>query len=317
MDAGQSLERAYREEATRIRAALAARTGDVGLAEDAVQDAFVEAIEHWPRDGVPPNPGGWLATTARRKALDRLRRDQAGAEKLALLAAEPTTAEDGQAGRRAAEPRVRLLPPGAAGAGAGRADAARRLRPHHRPDRVGVPGHRADDGPAPAPRPQDAAAGRRRGARARPRRARRPAGRRARRRVPRLQRGLPGQLRPRARAPRPGRAGDRADPDAAPADAARAGSARPARAAPAARVARRRQVRRLGAADPPQGPGPPPVGSGPGERGGRPARPRDGAARVRGRTRCRRRSPRCTPRRRATSRPTGGRSGCSTAGCRR
>jgi RNA polymerase sigma factor (sigma-70 family) len=86
MDAGQPLERAYREEATRIRAALAARTGDVGLAEDAVQDAFVEAIEHWNRDGVPRNPGGWLATTARRKALDRLRRDKVGAEKLALFA---------------------------------------------------------------------------------------------------------------------------------------------------------------------------------------------------------------------------------------
>ena len=87
MDTGQPLERAYREEATQIRAALAARTGDVGLAEDAVQDAFVEAIEHWARDGVPPNPGGWLALTARRKALDRLRRDKTGAEKLALLAA--------------------------------------------------------------------------------------------------------------------------------------------------------------------------------------------------------------------------------------
>src|ERR1700748_206322 len=88
IDAGRKpLERAYREEATRIRAALAARTGDVGLAEDAVQDAFIEAIEHWPRDGVPANPGGWLATTARRKALDRLRRDKVGADKMALLAA--------------------------------------------------------------------------------------------------------------------------------------------------------------------------------------------------------------------------------------
>jgi RNA polymerase sigma-70 factor (ECF subfamily) len=87
MDAGQSLERAYREDATRIRAALAARTGDIGLAEDAVQDAFVEAAEHWRAGGVPANPGGWLATTARRKALDRLRRDRTGAEKLALLAA--------------------------------------------------------------------------------------------------------------------------------------------------------------------------------------------------------------------------------------
>ena len=96
MNAGpEPLERAYREEATRIRAALAARTGDVGLAEDAVQDAFIEAIEHWPRDGVPANPGGWLATTARRKALDRLRRDRVGADKMALLAATETWASPG------------------------------------------------------------------------------------------------------------------------------------------------------------------------------------------------------------------------------
>jgi RNA polymerase sigma factor (sigma-70 family) len=89
------LERVYREEATRIRAALAARLGDVGLAEDAVQDAFIEAIEHW-RDGeIPANCGGWLATTARRKAIDRLRRARAGQEKLALLAATMTDTWDG------------------------------------------------------------------------------------------------------------------------------------------------------------------------------------------------------------------------------
>ena len=89
MDTAQ-LERVYRAEAARITAALAARIGDVGLAADAVQDAFLEAIEHW-RDGhVPPNPGGWLATTARRKAVDRLRRARAGQEKLALLAATAT-----------------------------------------------------------------------------------------------------------------------------------------------------------------------------------------------------------------------------------
>jgi len=91
-DAGD-LERTYRREATRIRAALAARIGDVGLAEEAVQDAFVEALEHWQEKGggeaggMPPNPGGWLATTAWRKAVDRLRRDRMGQEKLALLAA--------------------------------------------------------------------------------------------------------------------------------------------------------------------------------------------------------------------------------------
>jgi RNA polymerase sigma-70 factor (ECF subfamily) len=60
-----------------------------------VQDAFVEAIEHWQESGIPANPGGWLATTARRKAIDRLRRARAGAEKLALLAATHTDVDEG------------------------------------------------------------------------------------------------------------------------------------------------------------------------------------------------------------------------------
>jgi RNA polymerase sigma factor (sigma-70 family) len=89
------LERVYREEAARITAALAARIGDVGLAADAVQDAFIEAIEHWGDGGMPPNCGGWLATTARRKAIDRLRRARAGQDKLALLAATTTESWDG------------------------------------------------------------------------------------------------------------------------------------------------------------------------------------------------------------------------------
>jgi RNA polymerase sigma-70 factor (ECF subfamily) len=93
------LEKAYREEATRIRAALAARLDDVGLAEEAVQDALVEAVEHWRVKGVPPNPGGWLATTARRKAIDRLRRERVGRDKLALLAAtQPPAAPVGEPG---------------------------------------------------------------------------------------------------------------------------------------------------------------------------------------------------------------------------
>jgi predicted RNA polymerase sigma factor len=86
------LEQTYRQEATRIRAALAARIGDVGLAEESMQDAFIEAMEHWPTEGVPPNPAGWLATTARRKAIDRLRRDRVRAGKLALLVATPDPA---------------------------------------------------------------------------------------------------------------------------------------------------------------------------------------------------------------------------------
>jgi DNA-directed RNA polymerase specialized sigma24 family protein len=86
VDGADELERVYRQEATRIRAALAARLGDVGLAEELVHDAFIEALEHWRAEGAPPNPGAWLATTARRKAIDRLRRERAGQEKLALLA---------------------------------------------------------------------------------------------------------------------------------------------------------------------------------------------------------------------------------------
>ena len=118
MDAApESLERAFRQEATRIRAALAARTGDLGLAEDAVQDAFVEAIEHWPRDGVPASPGGWLATTAHRKALDRLRRDKVGERKLALLAVTDTAAcPDGPAATGQGQGQGRSDAPDAGGA---------------------------------------------------------------------------------------------------------------------------------------------------------------------------------------------------------
>jgi len=94
VEGADELERVYRQEATRIRASLAARLGDVGLAEELVQDAFIEALEHWRSDGVPLNPGGWLATTARRKGIDRLRRDRARQDKLALLA----IAESRQAG---------------------------------------------------------------------------------------------------------------------------------------------------------------------------------------------------------------------------
>jgi RNA polymerase sigma factor (sigma-70 family) len=97
VDGADELERVYREEATRIRAALAARLGDVGLAEELVQDAFIEALEHWRDMGVPPNPGGWLATTARRKAIDRLRRARAGQEKLAMLAATQASGQEGPA----------------------------------------------------------------------------------------------------------------------------------------------------------------------------------------------------------------------------
>ncbi|MBF6456681.1 RNA polymerase sigma factor [Nocardia cyriacigeorgica] len=68
-------DRVYRAEFGRAVATLARLTGDVGLAEDAVQDAFADALRTWPRRGSPDNPGAWITTAARHRALDRLRRE--------------------------------------------------------------------------------------------------------------------------------------------------------------------------------------------------------------------------------------------------
>ncbi|HEY6566648.1 MAG TPA: sigma-70 family RNA polymerase sigma factor [Actinomycetota bacterium] len=74
-DVGEAITRAYHEEWARVVATLAGQFGDLDIAEDAAAEAFATAVERWPVDGVPPNPGGWLTTTARRKALDRIRRE--------------------------------------------------------------------------------------------------------------------------------------------------------------------------------------------------------------------------------------------------
>ncbi|HWM16413.1 MAG TPA: sigma-70 family RNA polymerase sigma factor [Microbacterium sp.] len=71
----EAITRAHHEEWGRVVAGLARRFGDLDLAEDATAEAYVVAVERWPRDGVPPNPGAWLTTTATRKAIDRLRRE--------------------------------------------------------------------------------------------------------------------------------------------------------------------------------------------------------------------------------------------------
>jgi RNA polymerase sigma-70 factor, ECF subfamily len=70
-----AVERAYRESSGVAVATLVRLFGDIDLAEEAVQEAFVVATERWPAAGVPPNPGGWIVTTARNKAVDRLRRE--------------------------------------------------------------------------------------------------------------------------------------------------------------------------------------------------------------------------------------------------
>ncbi|MEZ4241926.1 MAG: RNA polymerase sigma factor, partial [Myxococcota bacterium] len=71
----REIERAFREGAGRAVATLARRTGDLDLAEEAVQQAFVIALQRWPVDGIPPSPVGWIVTTARHQAVDRLRRE--------------------------------------------------------------------------------------------------------------------------------------------------------------------------------------------------------------------------------------------------
>ena len=87
------VDKVAREEWGRVTAALMRELGDLELAEDALQDAVVAALESWPTRGVPERPGAWLHVTARRKALDRLRRQATLAGKLASLAAtsEPET----------------------------------------------------------------------------------------------------------------------------------------------------------------------------------------------------------------------------------
>ena len=69
------LDRIFREEHGRVVATLTRYLGSIDLGEDAASEAYVVALETWPRDGIPPNPGGWLTTTARRRAIDRLRRE--------------------------------------------------------------------------------------------------------------------------------------------------------------------------------------------------------------------------------------------------
>ncbi len=84
----------FAEEYGRCVATLVRVLGDIDLAEEAVQDAVTVALTRWPDEGVPPNPGGWIVTTARRRAIDRLRRDAVGREKHARAAREEPPPSD-------------------------------------------------------------------------------------------------------------------------------------------------------------------------------------------------------------------------------
>jgi RNA polymerase sigma-70 factor (ECF subfamily) len=75
VDVRTAISRAHGEEWARVVASLTKRFGDLDIAEEAAAEAFATAVERWPSDGVPPNPGAWLTTTANRKAIDRIRRE--------------------------------------------------------------------------------------------------------------------------------------------------------------------------------------------------------------------------------------------------
>src|SRR5581483_11004583 len=93
MTAAAQIETTFREEHGRILAALISQLGDFALAEDALQDALINALERWAIDGVPRNPGAWLLTVARRRAIDRLRRAETLEDKEANLL-DSLTAQD-------------------------------------------------------------------------------------------------------------------------------------------------------------------------------------------------------------------------------
>jgi RNA polymerase sigma factor, sigma-70 family len=94
----------FREEAGRLTAALVRTLGDFDLAEEVVQDSLVAALEKWPEQGIPEKPGAWLMTTARRRAIDILRRDRRYREKVVLLEGTPLAPESGEA-----DDRLRLI----------------------------------------------------------------------------------------------------------------------------------------------------------------------------------------------------------------
>ena len=83
--------------------------GDIDLAEDAVQDAFATALRRWPADGLPPNPGGWITTTARNRAVDRLRRDARGQELLREMGTLNPDLPDESEVHPVADDRLRLV----------------------------------------------------------------------------------------------------------------------------------------------------------------------------------------------------------------
>ena len=111
--ASDAVERTFREESARSLATLIRILGDFDLAEEALQDAFVAAVERWPRDGIPDRPGAWIVTTARNRALDRLRRKRTEATKVAEIERAAGAGVEGEVRlggeSRVADDRLRLI----------------------------------------------------------------------------------------------------------------------------------------------------------------------------------------------------------------
>jgi RNA polymerase sigma-70 factor (ECF subfamily) len=102
------IERVFTEEYGRAVAVLVRVFGDIDIAEEAVQDAFTEAVRRWPETGVPPSPAGWIITTARNRAIDKLRRESSRTDKhaqAALLHAQDEPADEGAV----SDDRLRLI----------------------------------------------------------------------------------------------------------------------------------------------------------------------------------------------------------------
>jgi RNA polymerase sigma-70 factor (ECF subfamily) len=102
------LDRTFHDEWGRVLAHLIGFLGDFDLAEEAAQEAFAIAAERWPRDGVPSNPRAWLITTARNRAVDRIRRDRTRAEKTRLLDM-PTSSTDDMTDETIPDERLELI----------------------------------------------------------------------------------------------------------------------------------------------------------------------------------------------------------------
>src|SRR3954471_5871826 len=106
--AAADVERVFAAEYGRAVAVLVRVFGDIDIAQDAVQDAFIAAMEHWPSAGLPPRPAGWIIATARNRAIDRLRRESSRQDRhaqAALLHARDEPAEEGAVG----DDRLRLI----------------------------------------------------------------------------------------------------------------------------------------------------------------------------------------------------------------